>query len=112
MQRLMVAMMILKSSNLFPNKPGQPYGRRWIEARPVGSTCPYAGSEWTDSASTDQEGNPLSQPTTYEERIAQATQMVQELDITVPVLQGESRIDYVKIKPSQADLEKAKNRRG
>ena len=57
-----------------------------IEAHPVGSACPYTGKEWTSSASADKQGNSLSQPTTYDERVAQATQMVQELGITTPVL--------------------------
>lgn len=47
-----------------------------IEAHPVGSACPYTGEEWISSASADKQGNPLSQPTTYDERVAQATQMV------------------------------------
>ncbi len=57
-----------------------------IEAHPVGSPSPYSGEEWTGRASTDEEGCPLPQPKTYEERVAQAIQMVQELEITVPVL--------------------------
>ena len=57
-----------------------------IEAHPVGSPSPYSGDEWTSSASTDKEGNPLTQPSTYPERVAQSTQMVQELGITIPVL--------------------------
>lgn len=57
-----------------------------IEAHPAGSVCPYSGSEWTTPASTDQEGNPLTQPATYEERVAQAAKMIQELEITAPVL--------------------------
>jgi hypothetical protein len=57
-----------------------------IEAHPVGSSCPYPGEERTSPASVDKQGNPLSQPTTYDERVAQATQMVQELGITTPVL--------------------------
>jgi len=56
------------------------------EAHPVGSACPYTGTEWTDSASTDKLGNPLTQPTTYQERVAQSAQMVQELGITIPTL--------------------------
>ncbi len=57
-----------------------------IEAHPTGSVCPYSGREWTTPASTDKEGNPLTQPATYEERVAQTTRMIQELQITVPVL--------------------------
>ncbi len=57
-----------------------------IEAHPIGSACPYTGEEWTTSASRDKEGNPLTQPSTYQERVAQSTQMVRELGITIPVL--------------------------
>ena len=60
-----------------------------IEAHPIGSASPYRGEEWTGPASTDKEGCALTQPTTYEERVAQATQMVQELGITVPILVDE-----------------------
>jgi len=57
-----------------------------IEAHPVGAACPYTGEEWTESASTDKAGNPLTQPATFQERVTQVTQMVQELGITVRVL--------------------------
>jgi hypothetical protein len=57
-----------------------------IEAHPVGSVCPYTGEVWTTSASTDKGGNPLTQPSTYQERVAQSKRMVQELGITIPLL--------------------------
>ncbi len=57
-----------------------------LEAHPAGCPSPYSGDEWTMSASKDEEGNPLGQPETYEERVSQATQMARELGITVPVL--------------------------
>ncbi len=57
-----------------------------IEAHPVGCPSPYSGEEWTSSASTDAAGSPLTQPETYDERLAHASQMVQELEISVPVL--------------------------
>tara|TARA_Y100000310_G_C20214202_1_gene592781 strand:+ start:249 stop:623 length:375 start_codon:yes stop_codon:yes gene_type:complete len=57
-----------------------------VEAHPVGSACPYTGEEWKTSASHDKGGNPLTQPATYQERVAQSTQMVRELGITIPVL--------------------------
>jgi hypothetical protein len=57
-----------------------------VEAHPVGSACPYTGEVWITSASTDKQGNPLAQPTNYEERVVQSTQMVQELGLTIPVL--------------------------
>jgi len=57
-----------------------------IEAHPVGSPSPDSGKEGTGPASMDKEGCALTQPTTYEERVAQATQMVQELGVTVLVL--------------------------
>jgi len=60
-----------------------------IVAHPVGSPSPYRGQEWTTSASVDKEGCPLTQPRTYEERVAQARRMVQELGILVPVLVDE-----------------------
>jgi len=57
-----------------------------IEAHPVGSPSPYSGKEWPESASTDEEGNPRTQPTTYKQRVALATEMIQELGITIPIL--------------------------
>ena len=57
-----------------------------IEAHPVGSPSPYSGKEWAGPASKDEEGCPLTQPENYEERVAQASQMAQELGITIPVL--------------------------
>jgi len=57
-----------------------------VEAHPVGTVCPYTGEEWTTSASRDKDGEPLTQPSTYQERVSQSTQMVQELGITIPVL--------------------------
>jgi len=57
-----------------------------IEAYPVGSPSPYKGKESTGPESTDTEGRSLTQPATYEERVTQATRMMQELGITVPVL--------------------------
>ena len=60
-----------------------------MEAHPVGSPSPYSGEEWISSASLDEEGCSLLQPTNYGERVAQATQMAQELNITVPVLVDE-----------------------
>ena len=57
-----------------------------IEAHPVGSPSPYSGKEWTGPASMDKEGCALTQPATYEERVAQASQMSEELGLTVPVL--------------------------
>lgn len=57
-----------------------------LEAHPVGSPSPYSGEEWTTPASTDEEDCPLAQPETYDQRVAQATQMTEELGITVPVL--------------------------
>ena len=57
-----------------------------IEPHPSGSASPYSGEEWTGSASTDCEGNPVTQPQTYQERVSLALQMINELKITVPVL--------------------------
>jgi len=57
-----------------------------VEAHPVGAPSPYSGEEWTTPASMDQEGRPLNQPSTYEERLVQADQMKNELNITVPIL--------------------------
>jgi len=57
-----------------------------IEPHPSGSTSPYSDEEWAGSASTDCEGNPITQPQTYRERVSQASQMIYELNITVPVL--------------------------
>ena len=57
-----------------------------IEAHPVGSASPYSGREWTGSASTDKQGNPLTQPETYEQRVSQAAKAIEELGMSVPVL--------------------------
>ena len=57
-----------------------------VEAHPIGSPSPYSWSEWPGSASTDTEGNPRTQPTTYQERLALASEMIQEIEITMPVL--------------------------
>ena len=57
-----------------------------VEAHPVGSACPYTGEVWTTTASTNAAGEPLTQPSTYQERVAQSTQMARELSITIPVL--------------------------
>jgi hypothetical protein len=57
-----------------------------IEAHPVGCASPYSSKESTSSASRDAASNPLYQPFTYEERVAQATQCRQEMGETVPLL--------------------------
>ena len=57
-----------------------------VEAHPVDSASPYSGKEWTLDASVDEEGYDLYQPASYDERVAQASQMAEELEITVPVL--------------------------
>ncbi len=57
-----------------------------VEAHPIGSPSPYSGREWPSSASTDTEGNPRTQPTTYQERLDLASEMIQEIGITMPVL--------------------------
>jgi len=57
-----------------------------IEAHPIGSPSPYSGREWPSSASTDTEDNPRTQPMTYQERVYVASEMIQEIGITVPVL--------------------------
>ena len=57
-----------------------------IEAHPMGSPSPYSGREWPAAASTDEEGNPRTQPTSYEQRVTLATEMIEELGITIPVL--------------------------
>jgi len=57
-----------------------------VEAHPIGSPSPYSRREWPSSASTDTEGNPRTQPTTYQERLALASEMIQEIEITMPVL--------------------------
>lgn len=60
-----------------------------IEPHPVGSPSPYSGKEWTTTASADKDGNSLYQPDSYAARLAQATQMKQELGISIPVLVDE-----------------------
>jgi len=57
-----------------------------IEAHPIGSPSPYSEREWPSSASTDTESNPRTQPTTYQERLALASEMIQEIGITMTVL--------------------------
>ena len=57
-----------------------------VEAHPLGSASPYSDKEWPLEASVDTEGCDLYQPASYEVRVAQASQMADELKITVPVL--------------------------
>jgi hypothetical protein len=58
-----------------------------IEAYPVGSPCPYTGSEFINQQSSyDWNSKPIRQPKTFEERLAQARESIKELQIHVPVL--------------------------
>jgi|GEM_PF-815760 len=60
-----------------------------IEARPTGSPSPYAGIEWLGPSGTDKAGKPIRQPAMYAERVALATQGIDGLAVTVPVLVDE-----------------------
>ena len=60
-----------------------------IDAHPSGSISPYSSKEWTAAYSRDQADNPVTQPTTYEERLRLARQTVTEAGIKVPVLVDE-----------------------
>jgi len=55
----------------------------------MGVKSPYFSGESPDSYSTDKEGNPVTQPQTYEERLELARQTVAEEGISVPVLVDE-----------------------
>jgi hypothetical protein len=60
-----------------------------VEAHPAGSASPYSDQEWTGAYSTDEAGNPVTQPETYQERHDLARKAVVAEGITVPVLVDE-----------------------
>ena len=60
-----------------------------IEPHPAGSKSPYSEKEWTLSYSHDTEGNPVSQPQTYEERVRLASMCAEDAGITALVLVDE-----------------------
>ena len=60
-----------------------------VEAHPSGSASPYSDREWTAPYSTDKDDNAITQPQTYEERLALAGKTVDEEGITIPVLVDE-----------------------
>ncbi len=55
----------------------------------MGSPGPYSDEEGTGPFSTDKDGNPVSQPLTYEERVELARKTVAEEAISVQVLVDE-----------------------
>jgi len=55
----------------------------------MGTTSPYSNKEWTGSYSNDEEGNPVGQPLTYEERAELARKTAVEAGINVPLLVDE-----------------------
>ena len=58
-----------------------------IEAYPVGSPSPYTGIEFINQQSSyDWNSKPIKQPTSFEDRKAQARESIKELQIHVPVL--------------------------
>ncbi len=52
-----------------------------IEAHPAGPASPYSGKESLGSASSDRQGNPLTQLETYEERVGQASKSLNQFGI-------------------------------
>lgn len=60
-----------------------------VEAHPSGSDSPYSGDEWTGVFSKDEEGNPVTQPETYEDRLAIARQTAADEGITSLMLVDE-----------------------
>ncbi len=60
-----------------------------IEPHPIGSISPYSDKEWPLSYSTDEEGNPIFQPQTYDERLVLAQKTIKEQGILCPVLVDE-----------------------
>jgi len=60
-----------------------------IDAHPSGSPSPYSGEEWTIEYSVDEEGNPVTQPLTYQERVDLARKTAITEGITAPVLVDE-----------------------
>jgi hypothetical protein len=58
-----------------------------VEAYPVGSPCPYSGTEVISTTSTEPFSSiPIQQPKTYEERVLQATNCKWQLSITTPMV--------------------------
>lgn len=57
-----------------------------IEAHPIGTASPYSDKEWPLNYSTDADGNPISQPLTYDERLDLAKKTIEEQGIDVPIL--------------------------
>jgi len=60
-----------------------------IEAHPTGPDSPYFNRESLSSYSTDEEGNPVYQPMTYEERLELARKTAADEKIDMPVLVDE-----------------------
>ena len=60
-----------------------------IEPHPVGSESPYSNKEWPLAYSEDKDGNPITQPLTYEERLAMAQKTIVEQGINVTMLVDE-----------------------
>jgi len=60
-----------------------------VDAHPAASDSPYADREWTAAFSTDDEGNPVGQPTSYEERTELARKTAIESDIRTTLLVDE-----------------------
>ena len=69
-----------------------------IEPHPNSSRTPYkpGWQEWwvNYATSTDLEGNPLFQPKTFKERVAQAKNMMRKTGITTPMLIDEMDNPY------------------
>jgi hypothetical protein len=60
-----------------------------IEPHPISSVSPYSDKEWHLSYSRDEDGNPITQPLTYEERLTLAQKTIEEQGIDVIVLVDE-----------------------
>lgn len=60
-----------------------------IDAHPAGSNSPYVDREWTASFSTDLEGNPVEQPSSYQDRIDLARKTSIEAGIKTLILVDE-----------------------
>jgi len=60
-----------------------------LEAHPMDSVSPYSNEEWPLKYSTDKEGNPVTQPSTYKERIDMAKKTIEDEGLNIPVLVDE-----------------------
>lgn len=60
-----------------------------IDAHPIGSVSPYSTKEWPAAFSKDENGAPVFQPQSYDQRVSLAKKTIEESHIRIPVLVDE-----------------------